>query len=149
MASGELASPTPGAVRERLGWGARIRRFLPFLGPAFLVSVGYMDPGNWATNIAAGSSFGYTLLWVLLLSNAMARLGRGVSAKLGVATGTTLARAIRDNTSRPMSIFLWLTAEAAAMATDLAEFLGAALGLYILLHVPLFLAALATGVLVF
>ena len=138
-----LSAPAPA------GWWPRVRRFVPFLGPAFLVSVGYMDPGNWATNIAAGSSFGYTLLWVLLMSNAMALLLQALSAKLGVATGTTLARAIRDNTSRPMSIFLWLTAEAAAMATDLAEFLGAALGLYILLHVPLFLAALATGVLVF
>ena len=138
--------PTLGAP---LGWWAKFRRFVPFLGPAFLVSVGYMDPGNWATNIAAGSSFGYTLLWVLLMSNVMALLLQALSAKLGVATGMTLARAIRDNTSRRMSLFLWLTAEAAAMATDLAEFLGAALGIYILFKVPLFLAALVTGVLVF
>src|ERR1051326_8326039 len=116
MASGELASSTPGTVAaERPSFLARVRRFLPFVGPAFLVSVGYMDPGNWATNIAAGSSFGYTLLWVLLLSNVMALLLQALSAKLGVATGLTLARAIRDNTSRPASIFLWLTAEAAAM----------------------------------
>lgn len=119
------------------------------MGPAFLVSVGYMDPGNWATNIAAGSSFGYTLLWVLLMSNVMALLLQGLSAKLGIATGLTLAQAIRANTPKKVSIPLWLTAEVAAMATDLAEFLGAALGLYILLSIPLFPAALITGALVF
>src|SRR5438874_1741337 len=107
MAPSDAASATPSAAAPApMGWLARVRRFLPFLGPAFLVSVGYMDPGNWATNIAAGSSFGYTLLWVLLLSNGMALLLQALSAKLGVATGTTLARAIRDHTSRRASIFL-------------------------------------------
>jgi manganese transport protein len=149
VATPEVTVTAAGNAEAPVSRWRRIRRFLPFLGPAFLVSVGYMDPGNWATNIAAGSSYGYTLLWVLLMSNIMALLLQALSAKLGVATGTTLARAIRDNTSRPMSLFLWITAEFAAMATDLAEFLGAALGLYILLKMPLFLAALVTGVLVF
>lgn len=152
MAAPDVTAPgnaTTTLASPRLGWWARFRRFVPFVGPAFLVAVGYMDPGNWATNIAAGSGFGYTLLWVLLMSNIMALLLQGLSAKLGVATGTTLARAIRDHTSRRTSIVLWLTAEAAAMATDLAEFLGAALGLYILFKMPLFFAALVTGALVF
>ncbi len=149
MATPEVTLPASGREGAKASLWLRLRRVLPFLGPAFLVSVGYMDPGNWATNIAAGSSFGYTLLWVLLMSNLMALLLQALSAKLGVATGMTLARAIRTHTSRPMSVFLWLTAEAAAMATDLAEFLGAALGIYILLKVPLFISALITGVLVF
>lgn len=108
-----------------------------------------MDPGNWATNIAGGSSFAYTLLWVLLLSNLMALLLQALSAKLAIATGLTLAQAIRANTSRPVSLFLWVTAEAAAMATDLAEFLGAAIGFYILFQIPLLPAAILTGITVF
>lgn len=149
MATPEVTLPSGQAAPGTGSWWARARRVVPFLGPAFLVSVGYMDPGNWATNILAGSSYGYTLLWVLLMSNLMALLLQGLSAKLGVATGLTLAQAIRANTKRSTSIFLWLTAEAAAMATDLAEFLGAALGFYILLGVPLLVAALLTGVIVF
>jgi manganese transport protein len=146
-----VATPevTVGAAPAKVSFWARAWRTVPFLGPAFLVSVGYMDPGNWATNIEGGSRFGYTLLWVLLLSNVMALLLQALSAKLGLATGTTLARAIRDNTPRPVSLGLWLTAEAAAMATDLAEFLGAAFGFYLLLHIPLLWAALLTGALVF
>jgi manganese transport protein len=144
------ADASLGATAPAKGsWWQRVRRFVPFLGPAFLVSVGYMDPGNWATNILAGSAYGYTLLWVLLMSNVMALVLQALSAKLGVATGLTLAQAVRANTSRPTSIFLWLTAEAAAIATDLAEFLGAALGFYLLLGVPLLAAALLTGVIVF
>ena len=124
----------------------RLRRLAPFLGPAFLVSVGYMDPGNWATDIEGGARFGYSLLWVLLLANLMALLLQYLSAKLGLATGRTYPQLCRDTFPRPMSLFLWVTAEGAALATDLAEFLGAALGFYLLLHIPMFPAALLTAV---
>jgi manganese transport protein len=123
----------------------RGRPLAPYLGPAFLVSVGYMDPGNWATDIAGGARFGYSLLWVLLLANLMALLLQYLSAKLGLSTGFTYPQLCRAAFPRPISIFLWLTAEAAAMATDLAEFLGAALGFYLLLHVPMLPAALITA----
>ncbi|MDN4525478.1 Nramp family divalent metal transporter [Fictibacillus sp. NE201] len=120
----------------------KLRRAIPFLGPAFLVSVGYIDPGNWATNIEGGAAFGYTLLWVLLLSNLMAILLQTTAAKLGVATGKSLSENCRQHFKKPVAVFLWITAELAAMATDLAEFLGAALGIYLLLGIPLFPAAL-------
>jgi manganese transport protein len=103
-----------------------------FFGPAFVASVAYIDPGNFATNIEGGSRFGYRLLWVLLWSNAMAILIQYLSAKLGIVTGLTLPQNCRRHFSRPMTIFLWLAAEVAAIATDLAEFLGAALGIYLL-----------------
>src|ERR1700679_47931 len=103
-----------------------------YFGPAFVASVAYIDPGNFATNILGGSQFGYRLLWVLLWSNAMAILIQYLSAKLGIVTGLTLPQNCRKHFSRPMTIFLWLAAEVAAIATDLAEFLGAALGLYLL-----------------
>jgi len=103
-----------------------------YFGPAFVASVAYIDPGNFATNIAGGSQFGYRLLWVLLWSNAMAILIQYLAAKLGIVTGLTLPQNCRKHFSRPMTIFLWLAAEIAAIATDLAEFLGAALGLYLL-----------------
>ena len=119
---------TPNAVRAAVApapristpW-ARIKRVLPFLGPAFVASVAYMDPGNFATNIQAGADFGYMLLWVLVVSNLMAILIQSLSAKLGIASGLTLPQAIRANTTRRMRIGLWLAAEAAAMATDLAD----------------------------
>jgi manganese transport protein len=103
-----------------------------YFGPAFVASVAYIDPGNFATNIEGGSRFGYRLLWVLLWSNAMAILIQYLSAKLGIVTGLTLPQNCRRHFSRPMTIFLWVAAEVAAIATDLAEFLGAALGLYLL-----------------
>jgi manganese transport protein len=124
-------------------------RVLSLLGPAVLVSVGYMDPGNWATDLAGGSRFGYTLLWVLLASNLMALLLQHLSAKLGLATGRSYPQACRDQFPRPVSFGLWLTAEGAAIATDLAEFLGAALGFYLLFRIPLLAAALLTAVVVF
>ena len=108
---------------------ARMKRVLPFLGPAFVASVAYMDPGNFATNIQAGAKYGYMLLWVLLVSNLMAILIQSLSAKLGIASGMTLPEAIRAHTTRRTRIGLWVAAEAAAMATDLAEFLGAAVGM--------------------
>src|SRR6476659_10066528 len=125
---------------------ARVRRVLPFLGPAFVASVAYMDPGNFATNIQAGADYGYMLLWVLLVSNLMAILIQSLSAKLGIASGMTLPQAIRTRRTR---IWLWLAAEAAAMATDLAEFLGAAVGMQILFGLGLFPSALITAVLSF
>ncbi|MEO6802708.1 MAG: Nramp family divalent metal transporter [Granulicella sp.] len=112
--------------------GVKKSRWWGFLGPAFVASVAYIDPGNFATNIAGGSQFGYRLLWVLLWSNAMAILIQYLSAKLGIVTGLTLPQNCRKHFSRPMTIFLWVSAEVAAIATDLAEFLGAALGMYLL-----------------
>ena len=114
-----------------------------------MASVAYIDPGNFATNIAAGSDFGYRLLWVLLWSNAMAILIQYLSAKLGIATGRTLPQNCRACFSRPVNLSLWVAAELAALATDLAEFLGAALGFYLLFGLALLPAALLTGVLVF
>jgi manganese transport protein len=121
-------------------------RILPFLGPAFIACVAYIDPGNFATNIAGGSKFGYTLCWVILVSNLMAMLIQTLSAKLGIATGRNLPEVCRDQFSRRTSRGLWVQAELIAMATDLAEFLGAALGFNLLLGIPLFPAAVLTGV---
>ena len=128
---------------------ARVKRVLPFLGPAFVASVAYMDPGNFATNIQAGAEFGYLLLWVLVASNLMAILIQSLSAKLGIASGLTLPQAIRAHTGRQARIGLWLSAEAAAMATDLAEFLGAAIGMHILFGIALLPSALLTAVVSF
>ncbi len=128
---------------------ARVKRVLPFLGPAFVASVAYMDPGNFATNIQAGAEFGYLLLWVLVASNLMAILIQSLSAKLGIASGLTLPQAIRAHTGRRARIGLWLSAEAAAMATDLAEFLGAAIGMHILFGIALLPSALLTAVVSF
>ena len=103
-----------------------------YFGPAFVASVAYIDPGNFATNILGGSQYGYRLLWVLLWSNAMAILIQYLSAKLGIVTGLTLPQNCRRHFSRRTTVSLWVAAEVAAIATDLAEFLGAALGLYLL-----------------
>ncbi len=134
-----LVAPRPGGWRSlRL----RIAAILPFLGPAFIASVAYMDPGNFATNIQAGSGYGYTLLWVVLMSNLMAMLIQTLSAKLGIATGMNLAELCRENYSRPVTISLWLLMELVAMATDLAEFIGAALGLHLLFGTPMWIAGI-------
>jgi manganese transport protein len=117
----------------------------PFLGPAFVAAVAYIDPGNFATNIAGGAKYGYLLLWVVLAANLMAMLVQTLSAKLGIATGKNLPETCRDNFPRPVSIGLWLQAEGIAMATDLAEVLGAALGLHLLFGMPLFPAGLLAG----
>lgn len=122
-----------------------LRRFLPFLGPAFIAAVAYIDPGNFATNIEAGSRFGFLLLWVVLAANLMAILVQSMSAKLGVATGKNLPEVSRERFSKPVTFGLWLQAEIIAMATDLAEFIGGALGLYLLFGIPLFPAAVITG----
>jgi manganese transport protein len=128
---------------------SRLGRLLPFLGPAFIASVAYVDPGNFATNIAGGAQFGYLLLWVILASNLMAMLVQALSAKLGIASGHNLAEHCRNSFPRPMVYFMWGLMEVVAMATDLAEFLGAALGFNLLLGIPLWLAAILTGIATF
>jgi manganese transport protein len=127
-----------------------LRTFLPFVGPAVIASVAYMDPGNFAVNIEAGASFGYALLWVVLLANVVAMLFQALSAKLGVVTGQSLAGHCRRHFPRPLVYFLWVVSEIGAMATDLAEFLGAAIGLTLLFKLPLmaslFIVAVVTYV---
>ena len=120
-------------------------RLMPFLGPAFIASVAYMDPGNFATNIQAGARYGSLLLWVVVASNLMAMLVQSLSAKLGIATGRNLAELCREHYPRPVAFVMWLVMEAVAMATDLAEFLGAALGFNLLFGMPLGLAGLVTA----
>jgi manganese transport protein len=144
----EEAPRLPGTGEQVLR-GDRRWRLLPFLGPAFIACVAYMDPGNFATNIAGGSKFGFTLVWVIVASNLMAMLIQTLSAKLGIATGRNLPEICRERFSRRTSVGLWLQAEVIAMATDLAEFLGAALGIKLLLGIPLFPAAVITGVITF
>ena len=137
----------PGAGERALRSGRRT--LWPYLGPAFIACVAYMDPGNFATNIAGGSKFGYTLVWVIVASSLMAMLIQTLSAKLGIATGRNLPEVCREQYSRRTSIGLWVQAELIAMATDLAEFLGAAVGIKLLLGIPLFPAAVITGVITF
>jgi manganese transport protein len=124
-------------------------RILPFLGPAFIACVAYIDPGNFATNIAGGSRFGYRLVWVIVAANLLAMLIQTLSAKLGIATGRNLPEVCRDEFPRRASILLWLQAEAIAMATDLAEFLGAAIGFHLLFGWALFPSAVLSGVCAF
>src|SRR3954469_1597284 len=140
----EEAPRLPGAG-ERVLQGQGRWRLLPFLGPAFIACVAYIDPGNFATTIAGGSKFGFTLVWVIVASNVMAMLIQTLSAKLGIATGRNLPEVCRERFSRKTSIGLWIQAEFIAMATDLAEILGAALGIQLLLGIPLFPAAVITG----
>ncbi|MEX3747979.1 MULTISPECIES: Nramp family divalent metal transporter [Lysinibacillus] len=139
-----ITKPSAEAVLDGdiTGW----RRILPFLGPAFIAAVAYIDPGNFATNITAGSQYGYLLLWVIVFSNLMAVLIQSLSAKLGIATGKNLPEVAREHFSKKTSIFLWIQAELVIIATDLAEFIGAALGLYLLFNIPMLPAALITAV---
>jgi manganese transport protein len=123
-----------------------LRGLLPFLGPAFVAAVAYVDPGNFATNIASGAQYGYLLLWVILCSNLMAMLIQSMSAKLGIATGKNLPEICRERFPKVVSLGLWVQAEVIAMATDLAEFIGAALALNLLFGIPLFPAGLMTAV---
>ncbi|WP_250455202.1 Nramp family divalent metal transporter [Caballeronia sp. ATUFL_M2_KS44] len=125
-----------------VGW---VRRFLAFAGPGYMISVGYMDPGNWATDIAGGSKFGYTLLAVILLSNLMAILLQALAVRLGVATGRDLAQACRDHYSKPVNLALWIACEAAIVACDLAEVIGTAIALQLLFGIPLIAGALLTA----
>jgi manganese transport protein len=134
------------AARKSLdGHAQGFRRVWPFLGPAFVAAVAYIDPGNFATNIAGGAKFGYLLLWVILAANLIAMVVQTQSAKLGIATGKNLAELCRETFSRRVSIGLWLQAEVVAMATDIAEVVGAALGLNLIFGIPLFPAGLIAG----
>jgi manganese transport protein len=134
---------------DRLMAKGRLRAALAMLGPAFVASVAYVDPGNFATNIQAGARYGYLLLWVVLAANMMAMLVQYLSAKLGVVTGRSLPELVRERFSRPVTWGMWVQAEAIAMATDIAEFLGAALGLNLLFGVPILPSGLITGVVTF
>jgi manganese transport protein len=126
-----------------------VARMLPFMGPAFIASVAYMDPGNFATNISAGAKYGYMLLWVIVASNLMAMLIQSLSAKLGIATGLNLAEQCRTHFPRPVVWVMWVLMELVAIATDLAEFLGAALGFNLLFGMPLWVAGILAGIVTF
>src|SRR6202166_4207391 len=144
---GSLTERTVSAARqvlagERSGW----RAYLAFAGPAVIVSIAYIDPGNFATNIQAGAKYGYALLWVVLLANVIAMLFQALSAKLGIVTGRNLAEMCRAHFPRPVVLAMWVVSEIAAMATDLAEFLGGAIGLSLLLHMPLLAGMAVTGI---
>src|SRR5947207_6628596 len=143
----ETLDRPPGAGERALRGDQR--SIWPFLGPAFIACVAYIDPGNFATNIAGGAKFGFTLVWVIVASNLMAMIIQTLSAKLGIATGRNLPEVCRERFSRRTSIALWVQAEAIAMATDLAEFLGAAIGFHLLFGLDLFPAAVLTGVTAF
>src|ERR1044072_2291933 len=121
------------------------RRMFPFAGPAYLVSVGYMDPGNWATDLEGGARFGYQLMWVLVMSNLMAILLQTLSARLGIVSGRALAQACRETYPRAMTYALWVLGEVAIAACDLAEVLGAAIGLNLLFHIPLLIGVMITA----
>jgi manganese transport protein len=142
----ELTAQTP---LERLLARGRLRATLAMLGPAFVAAVAYVDPGNFATNIEGGARYGYLLLWVVLVANLMAMLIQYLSAKLGIVTDRTLPELCRERFPRALTWGLWLQAEVMAMATDVAEVLGAALGLNLLFGVPLFTAGLITGAIAF
>jgi manganese transport protein len=148
----EVRAPDASTVRAArdvlAGRGSKrpLARLLPFLGPAFIAAVAYIDPGNFATNVQGGAQFGYTLLWVVVASNLTAMLVQALSAKLGIATGHNLAEMCRERFPRPLTLTMWVLMEIVAMATDLAEFLGAALGFNLLFGIPLWVAGLLTAV---
>jgi manganese transport protein len=147
QARSTLSERTVTAGHEVLSGRRRgLRSIAPFVGPAVIASVAYVDPGNFATNIQAGAQYGYTLLWVVVVANVVAMLFQALSAKLGIVTGKSLATLCRETLPRPLVIAMWLASEVAAMATDLAEFLGAAIGLSLLFGVPLFAALVLTGI---
>ena len=143
---GSLTERTVSAARLVLaGQRGGVRAYLAFAGPAVIASIAYMDPGNFATNIQAGAKYGYGLLWVVLLANLIAMLFQALSAKLGIVTGRNLAEMCREQFSRPVVLAMWVVSEIAAMATDLAEFLGGAIGLSLLFHMPLLAGMAATA----
>jgi manganese transport protein len=144
-----LADVAVAAQQALSGERRGLRAVLPFLGPAFIASVAYVDPGNFATNMAGGAQFGYTLGWVVLGANLMAMLVQTLSAKLGIVTGKSLPEVCRDRLPARLVVFLWLQAELVAMATDLAEFTGAALGLNLVFGLPLWLSVLLAGLATF
>jgi manganese transport protein len=140
-----VATAHRGLAGGHLGW----RTALAFAGPAVIASIAYMDPGNFATNIQAGAKYGYGLLWVVLLANLMAMLFQALSAKLGIVTGKNLAEMCRDHFPQPVVWAMWVVSEIAAMATDLAEFLGGAIGLALLLHMPLLAGMVVTAIITY
>jgi manganese transport protein len=143
-----LPEPPLPEVRTRIPIPAGpsvLRKLLTFAGPGFLIAVGYMDPGNWATDLAAGSRYNYSLLWVIFLSNLMAILLQSLSLKLGVVTGRDLAQACRERYGRRASFVLWILAEVAIAACDLAEVIGSAIALQLLFHIPLVIGVVITG----
>jgi manganese transport protein len=140
-----VATAHRGLAGGHLGW----RTALAFAGPAVIASIAYMDPGNFATNIQAGAKYGYGLLWVVLLANVMAMLFQALSAKLGIVTGKNLAEMCRDHFPQPVVWAMWVVSEIAAMATDLAEFLGGAIGLALLLHMPLLAGMVVTAIITY
>jgi manganese transport protein len=143
---GTSSSHVVAAAHDALAGNRRgLRALLPFAGPAFVASVAYMDPGNFATNIQGGAAFGYRLLWVVVLANCTAMLFQGLSAKLGIVTGKNLAQLSREHAPKPVALGMWIVSEFGAMATDLAEFLGAIIALYLLFHIPMLTGALITG----
>jgi manganese transport protein len=145
-----LTERTTAQTHEALtGRPGGLRTAVAFAGPAVVASIAYMDPGNFATNIQAGAKYGYGLLWVVLLANVIAMLFQGLSAKLGIVTGRNLAELCRDRFPRPVVLAMWVISEIAAMATDLAEFLGGAIGLSLLLHMPLLAGMVATAVITY
>ena len=125
------------------------RSALLFAGPAIIASIAYMDPGNYATNIQAGAGYGYTLLWVVVIANMIAMLFQALSAKLGIVTGKNLAELCRDNFPKPVVFAMWVVSEIAAMATDLAEFLGGAIGLALLFNMPLMSGMVVTAIITY
>ncbi len=142
-----LTDQTTAAIRDTLAGRRRgLRAVLPFAGPAFICSVAYMDPGNFATNIQAGAKYNYSLLWVVLLANIVAMLFQGLSAKLGIVTNRNLAELCRDHFPRPVTWAMWAASEVAAMATDLAEFLGGAIGLSLLFGMSLLWGMVVTAI---
>ena len=151
MASGStMASRHEQAMRDALeGRRTGLRAFLPFFGPAVIASIAYMDPGNFATNIQAGAGYGYALLWVLLAANLIAMLFQSLSAKLGIVTGMNLAEMCRQQYPKPMVYVMWVISEIAAMATDLAEFLGGAIGLSLIFGMPLLAGMVVTAIITY
>jgi manganese transport protein len=138
---------TVSAARDAINGKVKgIRALLPFLGPAFIASIAYIDPGNFATNIQSGARFGYKMLWVIVLANLMAMLLQNMSAKLGIATGKSLPELCRENMPKWLTIIMWIVSELAAMATDLAEFLGATLALNLLAGIPMLFGTIIIGV---
>ena len=134
------------AARDAIEGRSRgLKAILPFIGPAFIACIAYIDPGNFATNIQGGAEFGYALLWVILLANVMAMLLQSLSAKLGIATGMNLAEVCRHRFPKWVNYILWITQEVTAMATDLAEVLGAAIGITLLTGMPMLASAVITG----
>jgi manganese transport protein len=147
LTNATMTERTLAAIQETLaGRGRRFSGFL-FVGPAVIASIAYVDPGNFATNIQAGARYGYALLWVVLIANVIAMLFQALSAKLGIVTRRNLAEVCRDELPKPVVYGLWGVSEFAAMATDLAEFIGGAVGLSLLLHIPLMVGMAIVAVL--